>query len=128
MKKERIKLLLVVLASAAIGSCIRPIISYAEDKKWIYAKQFRDDYNYGEVAIGTSSIYIYDSFPLMEGSTGYTNTYNSHRTNWEVTIVVDDCQETEYLIFKDTETGNICSVERRKFAQEVPESEKIYVE
>ena len=98
-----------------------------EEKQWIRRTTQMDEFGYGETNIGTSGLYVYDTRTLLNDA-GYIQSYEDVKTQWEVTIVVDNIQQTEYLIFKDTTTGNIAAVERRKFEEEVPEDEKMYLE
>ena len=101
-----------------------------QSKNYISDKCTPDEFGYGETAIGTSGLYLYNTRKLLDNA-GYISEdvaeQHGGATNWEVSVVVDSCQNTEYLIFKDTETGNICAVERRKYEQEIPESERCYL-
>jgi hypothetical protein len=88
-----------------------------EERSYTTSKALFDDYGYGECPDGPS-IYVQSSYRLAD-STGTVPIDKT--TQWEVTVIADHMQDTEYLIFKDTETGNICAVERRKWAEEKPE-------
>lgn len=79
---------------------------------------YTDDYGYSTVAIGTSEIYaIQDFIPICGDASGYITTDGNEKTGLEFAIIVDSGTNTEYIIFRDSKTGNITSVERRKYEE-----------
>ena len=79
---------------------------------------YTDDYGYSTVAIGTSEIYaIQDFTPICGDTSGYVTTDGNEKTGLEFAIIVDSGTNTEYIVFRDSETGNITSVERRKYEE-----------
>ena len=83
-----------------------------------YTYTYTDDYGYSTVAIGTSEIYaIQDFTPICGDTSGYVTTDGNEKTGLEFAIIVDSGTNTEYIVFRDSETGNITSVERRKYEE-----------
>ena len=79
---------------------------------------YTDDYGYSTVAIGSSEIYaIQDFIPICGDHSGYVTTDGNEKTGLEFAIIVDSGTNTEYIIFRDSKTGNITSVERRKYEE-----------
>lgn len=99
-----------------------------DNSDWIVKKTEIDEFGYGETNVGSSGLYVYTTRPLLDSAGCTENSNVSRMTDWELTIVVDSVQQTEYLIFKDTTTGNIAAVERRKYEEVTPEEEKIYLD
>ena len=118
--------ILIVGSIIALAKFIKP--EEAVEDEWILRKTATDEFGYGETNVGSSGLYVYTTRPLLDSAGCTENSNVSRMTDWELTIVVDSVQQTEYLIFKDTTTGNIAAVERRKYEEVIPEEEKIYLD
>jgi hypothetical protein len=132
LKNKENKALIILALSIFISIIIPFIITIVaicnrseKQEEWILRQTVTDEFGYGETAIGTSGLYMWQTRDLYDAY-GLENGYG-HNTDWEVTIVVDSATNTEYLIFKDKTTGNITAVERKKYEETVPEEEKMYL-
>jgi len=106
-------LLLIVIGLYRI-SIVNSAKTVQEESTYAYT----DDYGYSTVVIGTSEIYaIQDFIPICGDGSGHITTDGNEKTGLEFAIIVDSGTNTEYIIFRDSKTGNITSVERRKYEE-----------
>lgn len=104
----------IIIILILLGLVILSMISFSKKTKASNGEYVEtDEMGYGKVGIGSSELYVLDQWELLDDS-GYVSA-QGHETGWEVTVVADSITQTEYLLFKDLETGNISAVERRKY-------------
>ena len=104
----------IIVILVLLTLVIMSAISFSKKMKVTHGEYVEtDELGYGQVGIGSPELYVLDQWELLDNS-GYIDP-QGHETGWEVTVVADSITQTEYLIFKDLETGNISAVERRKY-------------